>query len=295
MLSNCLHPFPSPSAKSKSDFESKTAAIHAETTAQSSYDLKEIKADASWLSQKAGIDEITALRITVLEWQTRPAARLLNKFSEEETTSLQSAAGVDNLHLSLAGPTFAGILRQNPEATASDFASEETRHLRLRCIYLEERSHVLKTARKLLTLSLHNRVPGQPPLPQLRGTDAPTPLSGLGSEIFKDKSAGDGYRQFLQQCISATRSRLSDMEDIGGWLAPAESSEEVADTWKTILVEEVTHILQILFLQLQASAEIPDAELLLPWLRLMTDYNFLEYVEVVSYPPTTYNTMIVPS
>lgn len=288
LLANCLNPFPSPSAKSKSDFDSKTAAIHAETTTQSSYDLKEIKADALWLSQKAGIDETTALRITVLEWQTRPATRLLSKFSDEETTSLQSAAGVDNLRASLAGPSFSEILRQKGENTASDFSSEGNRRLRLRSIFIEERSHVLKTSRRLFSLSLHNDVPGQPTLPQPHGSGGPISLSALGGEIFKDRSAGDGHRQFLQECISAIRNRLSEMQDIDGWLGPAESNEEVADAWKTGLVEDITHILQILFLQLQASAEIPDSGLLLSWLRLMTDYDFLQPLQVVSCDSNTY-------
>lgn len=282
MLSNCLNPFPSPSAKSKSDFESKTAAIHAEPTAQSSYDLKQIKEDALWLSQKADIDEITALRIAVLEWQTRPATRLLAKFSDEETTSLQSAADVDNLRVSLAGPSFTEILRKKTEGASSDFVSEENRRLRLRHLYLEERSHVLKTSRKLLTLSLHTSAAEKPGLPQPHGNDAVLSLCDLGTEIFKDQSDGDGRRQFLQECISATRIRVSELEGTGGWLEAAESSEEVEDAWRTTIVEEIVHILQALFLQLHASADIPDADLLLSWLRLMSDYNFLETVQVVS-------------
>src|SRR4051812_10228726 len=93
LLSESLKPFPSPSAKSKSEFDSKTAAIHVETNGQSSFNLQEIKADALWLSEKAGIDEIAALRIAVLEWQDRPATRLNLGFSSEEATSLQSATG----------------------------------------------------------------------------------------------------------------------------------------------------------------------------------------------------------
>lgn len=283
LLSNCLNPFPSPSAKSKSDFDSKTAAIHTETSAQSSYDLKEIKADALWLSQKAGIDEIAALRITVLEWQNRPATCLLARFSDEESTSLQNAAGVDNLRASLAGSSFIEILKGREAGATSDFTSEENRRLRLRQIYLEEKSHVLKTSRKLLALSLHNGTLEEPALPQPLGNELTKSLINLGAGIFKDKSLGDGRRRFLQECISATRSRLSEILESGGWLGASESNQEVEDAWKTTLVAEVVHILQTLFLQLQTSAEIPDAELLLSWLHLMTEYNFLEPIQVVSY------------
>lgn len=238
-----------------------------------------------WLSQKAGIDEIAALRITVLEWQTRPATRLLAKFSEEETTSLQSAADVDNFRVSLAGPNFTEILRQRTEDASSDFVSEENRRLRLRHLYLEERCHVLKTSRKLLTLSLHSSASEKPGLPQAHGNEAVLSLCDLGAKIFKDKSNGDGHRQFLQECISATRSRIAELEGTGDWLGGAESSEEVETAWRTTMVEEMVHILQALFVQLQASSHIPDADLLLSWLQLMSEYRFLETIQVVSCIP----------
>ncbi|GLA24348.1 hypothetical protein AnigIFM63326_011206 [Aspergillus niger] len=276
VLSNCLYGFPSPSPKSKSDFESKTAAINVETNAQSSYDLKEIKADALWLSEKAGIDEISALRLTVLEWQTRPATRLLNRFADEETTSLQSAAGGDNLRVSLAGPALAEIFNQKAarDDEASDFYSETSRRLRLRSLYLSERSHVVKAACKLLALYLReNQDPSDRPSQQ---------LSRLGDTIFKEKSKGEGWRTFIKGCIEAVRSRLSSLDSGGGWLGATESSQEVEELWATILIEEVVHITQMLFLQLQAATEIPSAELLLSWLRLMVDYSFLEPLRVVS-------------
>lgn len=285
LLSNALNPFLSPSTKSKSDFESKTSAIHSETTAQASYDLKEIKADALWLSGKAGIDEITALRIAVLEWQNRPAARLLTRFSEEEATSLQNAAGVDNLCTSLVGADFTEILRQKTgsESDVSEQASEESRRLRLRNLYISERSHAIKTSRKLLTLSLYNGHQDEPTLRRERGNDRRDSLRKLGETIFSNKFGGEGWRQFLQDCINAVRGRLTALEGDGGWLGAAESSEEVEDTWRTISVEEIVHILQMLFLQLQASSEIPPAGLLISWLRLMADYSFLESLQVVSF------------
>ncbi|RAK98623.1 nucleoporin [Aspergillus ibericus CBS 121593] len=285
ILSNCLNAFPSPSAKSKSDFDSKTAAIHVETNAQASYDLKEIKADALWLSEKAGIDEISALRLTILEWQNRPATRLLTRFADEETTSLQSAAGGDNLRVSLAGPAFAEILNRKAarEEGASDFSSEANRRLRLRTLYLSERSHVVKLARKLLGLHLsdtQDTVFSQQP--SSRHVQL---LCKLGATIFKGKSEGEGWRTFNQGCIDAMRSRLSSLDGDSGWLGAAESNQEVEDLRATTLIEELIHIVQMLFLQLQASAEVPAADILLSWLRLMVDYSFLEPLRVPCQEP----------
>jgi nuclear pore complex protein Nup188 len=72
------------------------------------------------------------------------------------------------------------------------------------------------------------------------------------------------------------------LEGDGGWLGAAESSEELENIWRTSLVEEIVHIVQIMFHQLQASEEFPTADLLLSWLRLMADYSFLETIQVVS-------------
>lgn len=291
LLSN-LNPFPSPSTKTKSDFESKTSAINAETTTQASYDLREIKTDALWLSEKAGIDQITALRIVILEWQNRPAARLLNRFSEEENTSLQGAAGVDNLRASLAGSNFTEILRQKGnESDVSDLTSEKSRRLRLRNLYISERSHLIKTSRKLLTLSLYDSRQNVPVSFQERVGDRKDSLCDLGKTIFTKASSGDDWRRFLQDSIDAVRSRLLALEGDGGWLGATESSEDMEDMWRTITVEEIVHILQMMFLQLQASTEIPTAGLLISWLRLMTDYGFLESLQVVSLAPVQFRSI----
>lgn len=284
LLSNCLNPFPPPSTKSKTDFESKTAAIHTETSAQASYNLKEIKEDALWLSQKAGIDEISALRIAVLEWQNRPATRLLSGFAEEETSSLQGANGAENFRVSLAGPSFAEILNPNAgfKDDASLFGSLENRRLRLRNIYLLERGHVVKTARKLLALLLGSRANEKSMEPA--HNERSTKLCELAETVFENKLAGEGWSTFVQACIKATRDRLTALEGDGGWLGLAESNEATEDMWRTTLVEETLHILQILFLQLQASKEIPAGELQLSWLELMRDYSFLEPLQVVSVP-----------
>lgn len=279
LLSDGLKPPPSPSAKSKSEFESKTAAIHVETNGQSSFDLKEIKADTLWLSKQAGIDEISALRIAILEWQNRPAARLTIGFSSEEATSLQSAAGTENLRGSLAGPSFANLLNQTARSDGGQsFEKEEKRRLRLREVYLSEETHVVKTLRKLLALSLHDGISAD----STASHDRKLALQKVGTTIFQDKSTGDGLDRFLQECISSIRRRLTSLEGDGGWLGATESSEEIENIWRTSLVEEIVHIVQIMFHQLQASVEFPSADLLLSWLQLMADYSFLETIQAVS-------------
>lgn len=281
-LSQSLSPFSRPSPKSKSEFESRTAAIHVESNSKSSFDLNEIKADTQWLSQAANIDEITALRITIIEWQDRPAARLTAKFSNEEATSIQSAAGVDSLRVSVAGPNLASILRQTgDDDAASSFDTEKSRRLRLRTIYISERAHILKTLRKLLVLSLHDFA-SDPADSDAALTARKISLSKLGLSLFKDKTSGHGLKQSLDECIAGIRKRLKDIAADGGWLGAPESNEETEAIWKTTLVEEIVHILQLMFHQLRASSEVPSGILLESWLELMDEYDFLETLSVVS-------------
>ncbi|KAJ5938012.1 hypothetical protein N7454_004354 [Penicillium verhagenii] len=282
-LSQSLNSFTRPSAKSKSEFQSKTAAIHVETNSKSSFDLNEIKADAQWLSQNAEIDEITALRLTVLEWQNRPATRLTANFSSEEVTSVQSAAGADKLSASVAGPNLANILRQVAgDNTGGSFDSETNRRLRLRTTYLSERNHIVKTSRKLLAMSLNSAPSKAPATP---ATERRLALCKLGTSLFKEKSTGSSLSKFLEECMAAIRSRLTDLSESGGWLNEAESSEETEILWRSFFAEEIGHIIQVMFHQLHASAEVPSGDLLLSWLNLMSEYNFLEGLTVPCQNP----------
>lgn len=289
LLSNCLAPFPQPSSASKTEFESKTAAIHVNNSPNAAFKLDEIKADALWLSKQAGIDEVTALRITVLEWQSRPNARLLGRFSEEEVTSLQDATGVDKFRVSLAGPQMMDILK-NAQAedgdNATDFVSETARRLRLRHAYLSERVHILKTARKLRSCSLRNKVPCDVSWVGDTGTAnmmiAEADLQSMGEEIFKDKQDEKESRKFLQDAIKAVESRLKEFQSRNGWLSASESDENTEITWRTALMDETAHIMQLIFLHLQSSDSIPDGDLVRSWLKVMSDCAFMEAISIVS-------------
>lgn len=295
LLTNSLAPFVPPSPKSKSDFESKTAAIHVDTSPQAPYSLDEIKSDALWLSKCAGIDEVTALRITVLEWQGRPNARLLARFSEEEATSLQDATGVNNFRVSLAGPQVMDALQRTTARGSEDlsgFSSETSRRLRLRHLYLSERNHILKTSRKLLSLSLRSVVPcdaDRPPNPTDEEVRGQSSLQSLGEEIFKDRRSESGSRQYLSDAVGAVKKRLRDFQTEGGWLNASESDVETENTWRTTLVDETVHIMQTMFLNLQSSDMIPSGNLVVSWLQLMAEYNFMESISVVSIIQTPHS------
>ena len=75
-LTDCFAPA-KPSSKSKSELETLTSAINVTPTPNSRYSVKEIKEDVLWLSEAVQIDELQSLRLTLLEWQSRPARQAL--------------------------------------------------------------------------------------------------------------------------------------------------------------------------------------------------------------------------
>lgn len=263
-----------------------------DTSPQATYKIEEIKSDALWLSQKAGIDEVSALRITVQEWQSRPNNRMLGRFSEEEATSLQDATSVDSFRVSLAGPQLKEVLKKVHGGSEADFASEKPRRIRLQNIYLSERSHIVKISRKLLALSLHGKVPADAasvPLTHSSQGFIRDSLANLGEQLFKDKFGESDSSRFLLDAIKAIEKRMIDFQAEGGWFSASESNIDTENAWRTSLVDETVHIMQIIFFHVQSSDVLPGGDVVLAWLRLMTEYNFMEPIIPVSAdrPPST--------
>jgi len=106
-----------------------------------------------------------------------------------------------------------------------------------------------------------------------------TNLGGLGKSIFGIREEEIGKHQDQtspDECIEAIRLRIKNLESGNVWFTSDGFELEVAHTWCANALDELSQIMQILFLRLQLSKSIPSSELLLSWLRLMTEYEFLE-------------------
>ncbi|OAX83904.1 hypothetical protein ACJ72_01735 [Emergomyces africanus] len=280
ILSNPFNPFNAPNERSKSDFQSKTAAIHVPTAPRGPWNIDEIRSDATWLSKRTQIDEISALRIVVYERQNRPGHELLSEFSEEETTSLQDAIGIGSLSQSTRGAQATEILKYKGETylEPNGLSGEELRHVKLFQHYLSEKQHILKLSQRLLCVALRRRAPGSHDshVEKSQVGHEETKLEELAKSIFGLESGNGLDAVSINQCTEAIRTRLSNLEAGSGWLLPDEPNVEIELAWQTNILEELNQILQFLVLQLQLSKAIPPAEILLSWLRLMAEYDFLE-------------------
>ncbi|ODH46240.1 hypothetical protein GX48_07663 [Paracoccidioides brasiliensis] len=280
ILSNPFCPFSSPTEQSKSEFQSKTAAIHISTSSHSPWDVDEIKRDAGWLSKRTQIDELTALRIVIYERQNRPSDQLLSQFSEEEIASLQEAIGTGNLSHSTRGVQAAEILKYKGDQILEPigFSAEALRQFKLFQLYLSEKQHILKVSQRLLCVALRGRVPSyhDPVVKQPQDGRVQSMLEELAKSIFGLQSGKGLDAVSVKQCIEAVRTRIGNLEAGSGWLLPDEPNVEIELVWQTNVLEELSQVLQFLVLQLQLSKTIPSAELLLSWLRLMAKYEFLD-------------------
>jgi nuclear pore complex protein Nup188 len=295
VLSQPFNLYHRPSQQSKSNFETKTAAIYITPATRGQYNINEIKEDALWLSQETKIDEVVALRIVIQEWQNRPAVQLLSGFSGEELASIQDASGVENLRTSVGGARVSSLFSTvgTQVLDSSTFLSAPNRRFRFLDIYLSERRYALKVSQLLISAALDA---DQSDLPREHGASpkARRKRNGKESRSWVEEVAKSIYQGqrllaksqtvdgLLLQVIPAFELRIRGYETGSGWFEAEGGREEVEDAWATNMLEEMTHIMQIMFLHLHFSTDISSSQTVLLWFRLMSRHGFFEVFDPVS-------------
>lgn len=282
ILGRPLEPFPTATSQSKTDFEARTAAIHVTPSSNGHYNIDEIKEDALWLSKETNTDEVSALRIVIVEWQMRPATQLLSGLTEEETLSVRDAAGGASFGASMSFLN-SSILAAPVGASRSDlasFSSPEQRRARLLELYLSERSHIFRVSEILVRQSIDADRVTKLDADKGKRKDPGTWLEDLGRKITTSQSAGKDF-SFASQCIEAFRSRLAGLEAGCKWDA-AEDNPELGALWGTAQVVESIHILQLLFVHLDCASGLPPSRIVLAWFNLAAQYAFFKEMQFVS-------------
>lgn len=275
LLSLRVEAFPPPSAATKSAFLTKTAAIHVAPAAHGDYDIEVIKGDSLWLSQQVNIDEVSALRIVIVEWQNRPSFRLLHGFSEPEKTSLRAAAGIENHAASLGtGRVPDMLLALNTQSPESAFDDTTTRRRRLLEAYLSERQYLLNAAVHLVTA-------GQSGLWEVKSKGKNTsPLDWaeeLGSPIVESQrsAAAHGDSSCLEKLVEDVQKRIAGLERGSGWMIDGEAPvPEIEEAFTLCMLEEMILFMKYIFRALEDSHRIVASPPMLAWLRMMDTYSY---------------------
>lgn len=288
ILSHPLKPFGSPSQTTKSKFETITAAINVTPTQNGHYDINEIKEDAIWLSQETKIDEVSALRIVILEWQRRPALQLLSGFTEEEALSVQDAAGAFNLGASTFWAN-SSILSAPVGASAQFstlFNARAQRQLRLLDIYLSERIHILRI-HEVLIRGKTAAGPQQTTSGKGKANTTDTWIQEVGETIFsKQQSEWQKPVQehdFLIQCIDALQLRLAGIEKGSRWAVSESIQGSAEEKWSLCQCIEIVHILHLMFTHVDSFyKKLPPTSVVLAWFRFMGQWDFFKTIQFVS-------------
>ncbi|KAL9045122.1 MAG: hypothetical protein Q9214_001795 [Letrouitia sp. 1 TL-2023] len=278
LLKLCLEPYPTPSPQSKSSFETKTSAINVSPSAHAQYDIKEIQDDTLWLSKETNIDEVVALRIAVLEWQTRPSAKLLEGSLDSSVASITNSrlGGQSQTSLLVSHNTISPFSKDGL-ATLSN--NQSWRRKRLLETYLSERRYVLKTCEWMISNTLYARG-GPIPKSYTANTSLHTWVKEVGDQILSSWNVGDAsranVRNILITGVDAIRSRITDLEGIKRWLDDDEVQLKIEAIWLQEQVKEMIDIMQLILTLVQAATELSRSDTVSTWFGLMKDYSFFE-------------------
>ncbi|KAI5919960.1 nucleoporin subcomplex protein binding to Pom34-domain-containing protein [Camillea tinctor] len=272
-------------------FVKKTAAIQV-TPTSSKYDINVIKEDALWLSKNAHINEVAALRIVVIEFQSRPRNQLLGPISNQDIANLREAAGAANAQTSNILPGLNISASQDAAEIQADFENPDNRKRRIFKTYLAERRCYAATNDYIFTLMLQERLPTSPV------TDASREIRKSFLEAYgmspkqAQKSATDTptktfhalVSQFLAlipECIHRSQTNFgSAVDDVS-----VITTEDVEEEWIQTALTEVLHRLTVVFQLLDLSGDVFVSEdLAKQWFSLVDSLGFLDKLQNFTPP-----------
>ncbi|KAL9577936.1 MAG: hypothetical protein Q9212_006044, partial [Teloschistes hypoglaucus] len=286
LLKRSFTPDLEPTSEARSTFNTKTSAINTVPSTQGRFDIKQIKDDSLWLSTEAKLNEVAALRIVVLERQTRPAEHLQHSSLADDRSI---ALGAGSLNGSRSQPTFS-LSRSAllPQPTSSEslpsetFDSDNARRARLIKIYLAEQRYRLKTCRYLV-ITASCRVGDGKGASSGRLSSTPKWVDSVGNDIL---SAWDikgvshyGGRNIFLSGIDALRARIRGLEEGSDWFQDEGVQESVEAAWCENQIIEMVAILETMLVMLGNLTQMSRSGVVSSWFRLMSDYGFFEIFE----------------
>ncbi|KAL8692568.1 MAG: hypothetical protein Q9218_002437 [Villophora microphyllina] len=275
-----------PNSEARSTFNTKTSAINTVLSAQARFDINQIKDDTLWLSTEANVNEVAALRIVVLERQTRPAAQLQESTLANDTAIALGAGSLNGNRfqstLSASRSILPPNLTSNEGRPTEAFDSDGARRIRLFNTYLAERRYRLKACKYLvLTASCKvedERVASSGPL-----GSTPAWVDSVGNEIL---TAWDvqgisqyGGRNIFLSGIDALRARIRCLEEGSGWFKDKGLQESIEAAWSESHILEIVPVLETMLAMLGNLSQMSRSGVVISWFRLMSDYGFFEVFE----------------
>ncbi|RDA83720.1 hypothetical protein CP532_0227 [Ophiocordyceps camponoti-leonardi (nom. inval.)] len=265
--------FAPPDQASKTDFETKTAPINAASASTNGQDIATIKGDAEWLSKHAKVNLVAALRVVIIEIQTRPLRHLMGPLSSQDAKNLQEAAGLQNSQ----GACFLYDLGAASTLDADDISAEfdkpDARKRRLFDTLLTERRSFMMAMDYMASLKLYGR------LPILASVDRDMAVRhGLNSTTHDTALLLPAYLKLVSECMGTIDAGFQSLTD-----EPLLLLESVELDWLRSLLTETTHALSVVFQLVDSlGSEFSPSNVINQWFSLMDVYGFFGSVQPVS-------------
>lgn len=267
--------FDKPTPQTKSAFETKTAAINVTPTSNDQYDIKTIKEDALWLTKNAGINEVDALRIVVIEFQARPQSHLSGALATQDAINIQQAVGADGTQANALLAFVNAADTGDAEKIWTDFNTETARRRRLTEFYLSERRHFT-----LFLDSFFDLILGES-----SGQKSPRALDDklhqqLQQATFGDKAPRDVRNVTREELLATYLAALPEC------LVRAEKGPDSLLTgvdleleWLRTAVTETLHLMAAVFQLVDLFEYFCPATIVSTWFKFADTYGFMDRVQ----------------
>ena len=269
-LSNALDPYLQPGAKTKADFETKTAPIQVSQSANGDYDLDELKKDALWLSKEVNVEELVALRVVILEWQQRAQDQLMAAVVNNGGAHIAAQTDLSASTLAASTSRFAASAN-GAKKPAIDFGTENIRrHLQLQ-LFLEEKTHILKISTELV-----NQVAAR----DLNITSCKW-INALAERVTADQCRTNDattHDTFLGSCIDTIDSMLNPLFDPSKCRQIFKSDDSKAIMLEAATFADITSVMRLLLANLCILEGFVDHSTVFSWFKLMAKMKFFQNV-----------------
>lgn len=242
---------------------------------QARYDIKQIQSDALWLSKETNIDEVAALRIVVLEWQSRPGLKLVLGNTDDDSATIKDDSGVFSrqaLTGASASPAF-------DKAPSERLDQPDVRRQRLLELYFSELQYILKTSEYTTFTALCEAT-------SPAGKSEIGWLEKLGNGILTEWNVhghvAGSKENILVTAVQALGTRVQALENGSGWFKDESAQEELETSFARSQILEMIQIMRIMLVLLESSTKMSRSDVALAWFRFMANLSFFESFEPVS-------------
>lgn len=271
--------FAPPNEATKKDFETRIAPANLISAATERHDTKSLQDDVEWLSRSAKLNLVAALRIAVLELQSRPSLHLIGPLSSQDATNLQEAAGIQNGHRASFMNDLGAGAALDADEISTDFEKADSRKRRLFDVFLSERRYYMMTMDYVQSIRLYGRLP----------------IFALGCEklvsLYKlqtSTNVKDESVSFLSAYLRTVTSSMTSLE--AGLRSITDDKlilqDDIELNWLRTLLTEVIHSLSVVFQIVDSlGTDFPPSSVINQWFSLMDMYNFFDTIQPVRILP----------